>query len=48
MEHNLRVEDEKDAQNLLFLEADTTPKISKSKAVYEFKEIPKLSSEIQT
>ena len=40
MEHHVRVSTRQEADDLLFLQADSSPKRSGSKSVYEFKEVP--------
>ena len=49
MEHSVKVADEQDAQDLLFLQASATPKVSaNAKTVYEFKEVADLKSEFKS
>ena len=48
MEHNVKLTDEQDTQDLLFLQARATPKISNAKTVYEFEEVADLKSEFKS
>ncbi|XP_064384769.1 uncharacterized protein LOC135333680 isoform X3 [Halichondria panicea] len=45
MEHYVRVSTQEEAGNLLFLQADSSPKRSGSKSVYEYREVRKGSSQ---
>ncbi len=45
MEHHVRVSTQQEADDLLFLQADSSPKRSGSHSVYEYQEIPKGRSE---
>ena len=45
LEHHVRVSTDDDANDLLFLQADTTPKMSDSASVYEYREVPEARTE---
>ena len=45
LEHHIKVSTDDDANNLLFLQADTTPQTSDSASVYEYKEVPEARTE---
>ena len=45
LEHHVRVSNDDDANDLMFLQADTTPQISDSATVYEYKEVPEAKAE---
>ncbi len=45
MEHHVRVSTQEEANDLLFLQADSSPKRSGSKSVYEYQEVPDGRSE---
>ncbi|XP_064404111.1 uncharacterized protein LOC135349511 isoform X2 [Halichondria panicea] len=45
MEHHVRVSTQQEADDLLFLQADSSPKRSGSKSIYEYQEIPEGRSE---
>ena len=45
LEHHVRVSTDDDANDLLFLQADTTPQTSDSASVYEYKEVPEATTE---
>ena len=45
LEHHVNVSTDDDANDLLFLQADTTPQSSDSASVYEYKEVPEARTE---
>ena len=45
LEHHVRVSTDDDANDLMFLQADTTPQTSDSASVYEYKEVPESRTE---
>ena len=45
LEHHVKVSTDDDANDLLFLQADTTPQTSDSASVYEYKEVPDARAE---
>ena len=45
LEHHVKVSTSDDANDLLFLQADTTPQTSDSANVYEYKEVPEARAE---
>ena len=45
LEHHVKVSTDDDANDLLFLQADTTPQTSDSASVYEYKEVPEARTE---
>ena len=45
LEHHVKVSSNDDVNDLLFLQADTTPQTSDSASVYEYKEVPEARAE---
>ena len=45
LEHHVKVSTDDDANDLLFLQADTTPQTSDSASVYEYKEVPEAKAD---
>ena len=45
MEHHVRVSTQEESDDLIFLQADSSPKRSSSKSVYEYQEVPQGRSE---